>query len=113
MGRKITLGATGSTLAFETVNVDVTANTDAVAGGVYWCNTTGGAITLTLPSGPSTGDYIEIYDIANAFDTNALTVARNGQLIMGAADNLTVSTEGAAFNLVYYNATYGWRILTV
>ena len=62
MGRKITLGATGSTLAFETVNVDVTANTDAVAGGVYWCNTTGGAITLTLPSGPSTGDYIEIYD---------------------------------------------------
>jgi len=32
---------------------------------------------------------------------------------MGAADNLTVNTEGAAFNLVYYNATYGWRILTV
>jgi hypothetical protein len=34
MGRKITLGASGSTVAFETVNVDVTANTDAVAGGI-------------------------------------------------------------------------------
>lgn len=113
MARKITSGATGSTLAFNTVNVDVTTNTQAVPGGVYWCNTTAGAITLTLPASPSTGDTIEIYDIANTFDTNTLTVARNGQLIMGTAEDLTVTTEGAAFNLVYYNVTYGWRILTV
>jgi hypothetical protein len=32
---------------------------------------------------------------------------------MGAADNLTVSTEGAAFDLIYYNATFGWRIFTI
>jgi hypothetical protein len=113
MARKITSGSTGTTLAFNTANVDVTANIQAVAGGIYWCNTTAGPITLTLPPSPSTGDSIEIYDIANAFDTNALTVARNAQLIMGTAEDMTVTTEGAAFTLVYYNVTYGWRILTV
>jgi len=113
MARKITSGGSGSTLAFNTLNVDVTTSTDAVSGGIYWCNTTAGPLTLTLPPSPSTGDSIELYDIANTFDTNSLTVNRNGQLIMGAAENMIVNTEGAAFNMVYYNITYGWRILTV
>jgi hypothetical protein len=113
MARRISSGGSGSTLAFNTVNVDVTANTQSVAGGIYWCNTTAGAITLTLPPAPSKGDTIEVYDIANTFDTNALTIARNAQLIMGTAEDMTVTTEGAAFQLVYYDVTYGWRILTV
>jgi hypothetical protein len=113
MARRISSGGSGSTVAFNTLNVDVAANTQAVAGGIYWCNTTAGPITLTLPPSPATGDSLEIYDIANTFDTSTLTVARNGQLIMGTAEDLTVTTEGAAFTMIYYNVTYGWRILTV
>jgi hypothetical protein len=113
MARRITSGGSGTTIAFNTLNVDVTASTQAVAGGVYWCNTTSGPITLTLPPSPATGDSIELYDVANSFDTNTLTVARNGQLIMGTAEDMTVTTEGAGFTLIYYNTTYGWRILTV
>ena len=40
-----------------------------------------------------------------------MTVARNGKLINSDASNLTVTTEDAAFELVFNNDTYGWRIL--
>jgi hypothetical protein len=47
-------------------------------------------------------------DSGNAFASNNLTVDRNGSNLLGAASNLTVSTNGAAFTLVYVNATRGW-----
>ena len=42
-----------------------------------------------------------------------MTVARNGKLINSDASNLTVTTEDAAFELVFNNDTYGWRIFTI
>ena len=95
------------------INVDVSTTYTASASQTLWCNTTSGAFTVTLPASPAKGDTIRFIDVANTFDTNALTVARNGQPIMSAADNLTVSTEGAAFDLIYYDATRGWRIFTI
>jgi hypothetical protein len=32
---------------------------------------------------------------------------------MGAVADLTVNTEGAAFELVYYDGSQGWRIITI
>ena len=46
-------------------------------------------------------------NVANLKTMN-LTVGRNGSNILGSATNLTVSTNGAAFTLVYVNATRGW-----
>lgn len=94
-------------------DVDVTANRTTNAFETNWVNTASAARTVTLPASPDKGDRIRFFDVAKTFDSNALTVARNGQLIMGDAANLTVSTEGAAFELVYYNTTYGWRIFTI
>lgn len=85
----------------------------ATAFNAYFVNTSSSGVTATLPSSPSTGDTIRFFDLAKTFDSNALTVARNGQLIQGDAADLTVNTEGAAFELVYSNSTYGWRIFTV
>lgn len=76
-------------------------------------NTSGGAVTLTLPAAPSLGDVIRFFDITKTFDTNNLTIARNAKLIQGDAANMTVNIEGAAFELVYSGDTYGWRIFTV
>ena len=67
-------------------------------------------ITLTLPAAPADGDEISFLDIADNFDTNALTLNPNSLKVFGSTANGTVSTEGAGFTLVYTGATYGWKI---
>lgn len=83
------------------------------AGTAYFVDTSSSAITATLPASPSTGDEIRFLDVAGTFDTNNLTVARNGNPIQGDASDLTVSTERAGFALVYYNGTQGWLLRDV
>ena len=84
----------------------------AVSGDQLLVNTSGGGlgvpVTVTLPATPSVGDEVTIIDSGNAFGSNNLTVGRNGSNILSVAANLTVSTNGAAFTLVYVNATRGW-----
>jgi hypothetical protein len=82
----------------------------AVSGEGYFCNTTGGAFTVTLPASPSVGDIVGVKDYANTFDTNNLTLGRNGSNIGGAADDATLQTEGLAVTLVYADATKGWLV---
>jgi len=68
------------------------------------------AVTITLPASPTVGDEVRFLDVANTFDTNNLTVARNGEKIDGTTADLTVATEGAAFSLVYSGSSYGWKL---
>jgi len=82
----------------------------AVAGQGYFCNTTGGAFTLTLPSSPTIGDEVTFVDYAGTFDTYNLTIGRNSEKINGAASDLTVATERAANTLVYTDGTQGWLL---
>jgi len=92
---------------------EISTNTTAVASRYYFVNTSAGAVTLTLPASASMGDTVRVIDGANTFDTNNLTIARNGHVIMGDAANMTVDTEGASFDLVYYNATHGWKLFSI
>ena len=87
-----------------------TSGFTAVAGEGYFCNTTSAAFTATLPASPSLGDFITFIDYAGTFDTNNLTIARNGKPIQGAASDLTVSVERAAFTLVFVDDTQGWLL---
>jgi|TARA_R100000479_G_C6321128_1_gene177763 hypothetical protein len=84
----------------------------AVNGDQLLIDTSGGGIgtpiTVTLPASPAVGNEVTFIDSGNAFGSNNLTIARNSQPILGTAANLTVSTNGAAFTLVYVNATRGW-----
>ena len=87
-----------------------TANFTAAAGQGVFCNTTGGAFTLTLPAG-TLGDEIAFVDYAGTFDTNALTIAANGsEKIAGSTADLTVSVERGANTLVYTDGTQGWLL---
>ena len=86
-----------------------TGNYTASAGDQLLVNTNGGAVTITLPASPSTGDQVNFVDQGYDFNTNALTVGRNGSNIANAAADLVVNTQGAAFGLLYSgDATTGW-----
>ena len=83
---------------------------NAVAGNGYFCNTTSAAFTVTLPTSATIGDFISFIDYAGTFDTNNLTIGRNGHNIQGTAADLVVGTERAGFTLVYVDATQGWLL---
>jgi hypothetical protein len=85
-----------------------TSNYTASAGQGVFANTTSGSFTVTLPASPTLGDEVSIVDYAGTFDSNALTVGRNSSKIFGADEDLTVSTERAAFTLVFTDSTQGW-----
>ena len=87
-----------------------TANFTAVAGQGYFLNTTSGAKTVTLPSSPTLGDEIRLVDYAATFDTNPCTIARSGKNIQGVNSDLVISTERAAFGLVFVDNTQGWLL---
>ena len=103
-------------LAFATVSggaawqAVVTSSLTVVAKGGYFVNTSGGVITATLPAAPVLGDFISFIDYNGTFDTNNLTIARNGKNIQGVAEDLTVSVERAGLTLVYVDTTQGWLL---
>jgi hypothetical protein len=87
-----------------------TSGFTAVAKEGYFCNTTSSAFTATLPISATIGDFISFVDYAGTFDTNNLTIGRNGHNIQGVAEDLTVSIERAGFTLVFVDDTQGWLL---
>jgi len=78
-------------------------------GAAILANTNSAAFTLTLPPSPSTGASVHIIDQGYDFNTNALTVGRNGSNIANSASDLVINTQGAGLELVYSgDATTGW-----
>ena len=123
-GSTLTLGESGTTVTLAcgatqsgfgrtgTVDWCTTAKTSpftAVSGDGFFVNTTGGAITVTLPSSPSAGDIIALKDYANTWDTNNVTLARNGSKINGQCTCATLNTESQAVTLIYVDGTKGWQ----
>jgi len=109
----LTSGATqsgfGRTGTVNWVTTKKTANFTAVSGEGYFCDTSGGAFTLTLPASPSAGDIVGLKDYDGSFSTNNLTIGRNSQPINGGNDiDVVISTSGASIFLVYVDATQGW-----
>ena len=106
-GTATNFGPTGAVSWSTTVK---TGDFTAVAGEGYFVNTTSGTITVTLPSSPSAGAVIAIKDYANTFDTNNVTLGRNGSNIQGNAEDAKLTIEGIAATLIFVDATKGWLI---
>ena len=121
----ITIGASGDTVTLASgasqsgfgrsgsVDWQTTAKTadfTAANGEGYFVNTTSGAVTATLPASPSVGDIVAFKDFSNTFDTNNLTIARNGSNIGGDAIDAVVSVEGQSLVLVYSSSAEGWLV---
>ena len=64
-------------------------------------------LTINLPASPSAGDAVYFRQVENQlFFTNPLTVGRNGNTIMGLAEDMIVQTPNLAFHLVYNGSTW-------
>lgn len=101
--------SSGSSSATSVVWAEKTSAYTATAGDNLIIDTSS-AVTITLPLTANIGDQIRLIDGTGNAATNNITIGRNGHKIQGAASDLTVSTDRAAFGLVYYNATHGWLL---
>ena len=123
-GSTLTLGGPGTAVTIAcgattvgmgrtgTVDWCTTAKTSPLtvaSGNGYFINTSGGAITVTLPSSPSAGDIVAFKDYGNTWDTNAVTVGRNGSKINGSCNCATLNTESQSVTLIYVDGTKGWQ----
>lgn len=115
-GQKMFLATDGTTwYALETSSSTwrtiATATGNVYAGEKIFVNTVSNTVNLTLPTTPPAGSEIRFLDLKDNFDSNALTITPGGSdKVFGAAAPGTVSTEGAAFSLVYTGATDGWKL---
>lgn len=83
----------------------ISTSTSASAGNTYAYSAN---VTITLPASPSAGDTVGIINLTTL--TTAV-VNRNTKPIMGLAEDFIIDTANAAFELVYTDATYGWRLV--
>jgi hypothetical protein len=125
-GTTITLGASGDTVSLAsgasqtgfgrtgTVNWNTTKKTSdftATNGDGFFVDTGSGAVTATLPGSPSAGNIVAFSDYDGNFETNNLILDRNGSNINGDASNFTIAKNDVSLQLIYVDATEGWRIV--
>jgi len=125
-GTTVTLGEAGDTIALGacasqtgfgrtgTVDWCTTVKTSpltAVSGKGYFVNTTGGAITVTLPASPSAGDIVSLKDYKDTWATacKAVTLGRNSSKISGLCIDATLKTAGQSITMIYVDGTQGWE----
>ena len=98
---------TQNKLGFTTVTRTTTAN--AAVNEYILADTSSAAWTLTFPSSATAGDKIFVVDLKNTFDTNNLTIARNGLNFENQATDLVIDMKGFIAMFYYVNATIGWK----
>jgi hypothetical protein len=82
------------------------ADYTALNGDRITADCTSGAIIVTLPAAPSAGDTVEVMKVGTG---GSLTVARNGKLIRGAADDGVINADQwGKVQFVFVNDTIGW-----
>lgn len=112
VGTTDTQTLTNKTLTSPTINTPVTTenvqvistNTTAVGSRTYVFTA---VLSLTLPSSPAVGTWVRVIDRSESVGS---IIVRNGQNIMGVADNLDIDSLNASFTLVFTDATRGWVI---
>ena len=90
---------------------EVSSATTAVVGQAYVCDTSAGAFPLTLPATPTSGALVSFTDYAGTFKTNNLTLGRNGENIVGLAEDLIIDLNYASLRMLYIDGTQGWIFL--
>lgn len=103
-GRNVPFATSSLSTFRQNVSV-VGTNTNATSFVVYVLTA---SLVLTLPASPTIGDWIKISNLSN---TTTCTLGRNGNNIMGLAENLLLDDAQASFEIIYSGAAYGWVVI--
>ena len=115
-GTNTTQLATTAFVLGETSQADPsawTSSSSSVTAAVntrYLIDTTSGALTLTLPTSATVGQFVTVSDSAYKFHQNNLTVARNGHNIATNSTDLILDLKGTLVTLIYNGGTTGWIV---
>jgi hypothetical protein len=81
--------------------------TSKTLGNREFVSVVGAGLTMTLPASPAAGNEVAI-QVGAFTDT---VIGRNSQNIMGLAEDMTIDVENRTVNLVFTDATRGWRVV--
>jgi hypothetical protein len=107
-GVSITNGNGSITISASSSYIPISTTYTAAVGDKILANTSAGSFTITLPASPATGQTVEFQDSFGTWGVNALTIGRNGNTIMGLAEDMVASNTNMGFGLVYNGSD--WRI---
>ena len=74
------------------------------------CDVSSGVMTVTLPASPSDGDRIAVGDDADNAATNNITVGRNGENIIGLAEDFLINIDSGVVLFEYIASESNWQI---
>lgn len=94
--------SSGGGLTAQTASTSLTMS----ANIAYVVTGTAAPITMSLPASPTVGELIKFANM----DDRATLLGRNGNNIMGLAEDMTLNVEQVSFDLVYVGPTAGWTI---
>ena len=97
----------GSSIAEQSFTIKTT-DFNADSGSRYGIDTSSNTVTATLPAAPTAGDAIYFADAGGNYATNKLTLARNGNTIMGLTQDMDITTNNQSAGIFYTGTT--WRI---
>lgn len=101
-------GVSDAGVGSKPIEVESSATTIyAIASGRYVVSAPS-ITTIVLPETPEIGDIVTVI-INNNLLTNVIN--RNGNKIMGDAEDLVLNLLNASVALVYVNSEIGWRII--
>jgi hypothetical protein len=102
----LSFGAVSGGTSWQAVK---TANFNAAAGEGYFVNTTGGAITATLPASPSIGDTFIFKDYAQTWNSNNFIMDPNGNKFEGLDDVLHYAMQNRqSVEITFSDSTKGY-----
>jgi hypothetical protein len=81
--------------------------TSKTLGNREFVSVVGAGLTMTLPASPAAGNEVAI-QVGDFTDT---VIGRNSQNIMSLAEDMTINVANRTVNLVFTDATRGWRVV--
>jgi hypothetical protein len=84
----------------------VSGTTQTALAGYHYILTNVAATTVTLPASPTVGGTVWV-TVTNSLTTNV--IARNGETIMGVAEDMTIDNQNATVELRFVDSS--WRLV--